>query len=207
MRCAVYGCNECTPYKSGEIVDSNISFHVFPSNKKLCKQWVLLCHRKDQINTKNARICSKHFKMDDFIAPNPVYAQHGIQIKAQIKRDIAPSLFLPMQRRLNLSTPRNVRSLKRISAKNRETIDAEADHSEYTPNCSGSSVIEFESPDQTMVTAPEPNPVGKIDCSTQTEPEIAEKSKCTGPEASPACSSGIHTDPNVIPYSQYVKYI
>lgn len=110
MRCSVYGCNMDNNAKD---FCSTISFHSFPNDKTVCKRWVYLCRRKDVFNIKTARICSKHFKPDDFIIPNPVYAQYNLKVKAQVKKTSSPSLFLPMQKEADLTTPRNVRSQKR----------------------------------------------------------------------------------------------
>ena len=109
----MFGCN--TDNNSVNF-DSEISFHTFPTNNpKQLKHWIYLCRRKDVFNTKYARICSKHFKVDDFIPPNPIYAQHGFKPKRQVNRTCSPSLFLPMQKEPNESTPRIIRSQKRAS--------------------------------------------------------------------------------------------
>lgn len=43
-----------------------VHFYRFPKDKKLCDIWVAKCQRKTPINVENARICSHHFKEDDF---------------------------------------------------------------------------------------------------------------------------------------------
>ena len=48
-------------------IEMQTSFHSFPGNIKLMKKWVLFCKRKDKINPKTAKICSKHFLDEDFV--------------------------------------------------------------------------------------------------------------------------------------------
>jgi len=42
------------------------TYHVFPKDERLQKLWVDLCKRKETINIKTARICSSHFKEEDY---------------------------------------------------------------------------------------------------------------------------------------------
>ena len=42
------------------------SYHNFPRDINRQKLWIKLCKRKDPINPKTARICSLHFKPEDF---------------------------------------------------------------------------------------------------------------------------------------------
>ena len=96
MRCSVFGCD----INNNNGNSDEISFHKFPSDAKICKQWVLLCRRKDKLNVKTARVCSKHFKSEDFITPNPIFAEYGMKVIVQLKRDVGvvPSLFLPLKK-------------------------------------------------------------------------------------------------------------
>ena len=43
------------------------SYHHFPKDLKLKKIWTDRCNRKDNINPQTAKICSEHFKQEDFI--------------------------------------------------------------------------------------------------------------------------------------------
>ena len=67
VMCAVYGCNRNNnkTFKNIANKNSSIGFHHFPKNAVLCKKWVHKCSRSDLFLTKNARICSKHFKDSD----------------------------------------------------------------------------------------------------------------------------------------------
>lgn len=63
MSCAVATCkNHNRNHEEG------ISFHRFPvdNSSDICKQWVIKCRRKDEINLRNARVCSTHFLPSDY---------------------------------------------------------------------------------------------------------------------------------------------
>ncbi|CAH1955273.1 unnamed protein product [Acanthoscelides obtectus] len=59
MRCAVVGCNSDNQSKRNPC--KNIKFHSFPQDPNLSKKWLHLTKRKDKVNIKSARVCSKHF--------------------------------------------------------------------------------------------------------------------------------------------------
>lgn len=60
--CAVAGCTN----NSDNAKKLKLSFHVFPKDKNLHKQWQHFCKRKDEFNTKTARICSEHFLENNY---------------------------------------------------------------------------------------------------------------------------------------------
>ena len=109
MRCAVFGCDNNN--NSGNI--DKISYHKFPNDTKMCKQWVFSCRRQDQFNVKTARVCSIHFKAEDFIIPNPIFAQYELKSNVKLKPNVVPSLLLPLQKPIHLITPRFERKQKR----------------------------------------------------------------------------------------------
>lgn len=41
-------------------------FFRFPNDKIISKLWIEACGRKDIFKTKNARVCSRHFKASDY---------------------------------------------------------------------------------------------------------------------------------------------
>nr|XP_015840155.1 PREDICTED: uncharacterized protein LOC103314035 [Tribolium castaneum] len=64
MRCAVFGCkvdDQAKHFKKREV-----RFFRFPSDPQILKAWVKACSRKDNFNTANARVCSKHFQESDY---------------------------------------------------------------------------------------------------------------------------------------------
>ena len=60
---AVYGCSNS---HKNNVEEKTISFYRFPKDPEMSKKWVNVCRRKDYINIKTARICSAHFKPDDY---------------------------------------------------------------------------------------------------------------------------------------------
>ncbi|GBN71779.1 hypothetical protein AVEN_147050-1 [Araneus ventricosus] len=60
MNCALPLCRNDSRKSNGE------SFHPFPKDENLCKQWLFNCKRLDHVNTKYARVCSDHFHSDDY---------------------------------------------------------------------------------------------------------------------------------------------
>lgn len=63
--CAVFGCknNNKKTKKPREIV---YNFFKFPKDSRIRAQWIQRCCRQDQFNADTARICSNHFRIDDY---------------------------------------------------------------------------------------------------------------------------------------------
>lgn len=59
-RCAVGICNNQSQK------EPKISFFRFPKDKKLQKEWIRRCFRKDTFNPGTSRICKVHFSDNDF---------------------------------------------------------------------------------------------------------------------------------------------
>lgn len=78
--CAAYNCVE------RRLNGSDISFHTFPKNDKLKKQWIIAIRRKNYKPGKSAKICSKHFTPDSFDTS-------GWSSKRKLKIDAVPSVF------------------------------------------------------------------------------------------------------------------
>lgn len=109
MRCAVYGCCATNNKHMNKSGNSDITYHSFPKENKLCKQWIFLCRRKDKFNLKTARICSQHFKRSDFFI-DPLYEQYGIVLKkTRLNVGAVPSLLLPFQNEQQETSPRDLR--------------------------------------------------------------------------------------------------
>lgn len=62
--CSVAACKSyyAKALREGE----RISFFTFPKDPQLQKEWKRRCYRKDKWNVSNKRICSNHFKQNDF---------------------------------------------------------------------------------------------------------------------------------------------
>ncbi|XP_050315855.1 THAP domain-containing protein 1 B-like [Anthonomus grandis grandis] len=109
--CAVATCKNYSRVTKG----TNIKYFRFPKDRNFPKQWANACHKEDEINFKNARICSVHFKEDCFEIPlrekllnyTPKNAHH-------LKSNSVPTLHLPGSfKRSATSTNREMRMVKR----------------------------------------------------------------------------------------------
>ncbi|KAK0137651.1 DNA transposase THAP9 [Merluccius polli] len=61
--CAAYGCNN---RRSIDTRSRGITFHKFPSDTGLRRQWEVAVRREGFVVTESSRLCSEHFKPDDF---------------------------------------------------------------------------------------------------------------------------------------------
>lgn len=98
MLCAVAGCNN-TNYKGKRGNTNNakkIHFLSFPKDQILCKKWVVFCCRKDSLNTNSSRICSEHFKSEDY-KTNTFLEQYGLPVMKRLKPNTVPSINPPFQ--------------------------------------------------------------------------------------------------------------
>ena len=89
--CAVFGCY--SSYHKKE----NITFHKFPKDEELKRQWIQLCKRADQINVKNARVCSLHFEPAAY-KRNLMYELLGQPVppsRVCLNEDAVPTLNMP----------------------------------------------------------------------------------------------------------------
>lgn len=62
QRCAVAICKSFYHKSKGE----NVSFFCIPKREDIRKQWIIACKRQDKFNPDTSRICSLHFKEEDF---------------------------------------------------------------------------------------------------------------------------------------------
>lgn len=77
-----------------------LSFHAFPKDLKRAKMFTYMCRRSDQINVATARVCSLHFKDEDFDVSDAMVI-YGFKARKRLKPDAIPSLRLhgPMEQR------------------------------------------------------------------------------------------------------------
>ncbi|XP_016323995.1 uncharacterized protein LOC107674526 [Sinocyclocheilus anshuiensis] len=79
----------CVPFcKMSSRFNSVISFHSFPLNKETRKKWLHNIRREDYKVSPNTRVCSRHFKGDDFIEPWTPTARR------LLKKGAVPTLFM-----------------------------------------------------------------------------------------------------------------
>ena len=62
---------------SCDIIDKKRKFHRFPANPHLSEEWVKRCHSDIQIRVKTARVCSNHFRQEDYTPSNRCLKQKG----------------------------------------------------------------------------------------------------------------------------------
>ncbi|CAH1112405.1 unnamed protein product [Psylliodes chrysocephalus] len=89
--CSVAVCKR--NFYNQKLAKERISFFAFPKNDRLQKIWVERCFRKNQFNVKTAKICSVHFKGEDFI--DDIRARvMGTEPKLKLKANALPTLHL-----------------------------------------------------------------------------------------------------------------
>ena len=105
--CAAFGCRsgyrECTGFTPDGI---KITFHSFPlNNPELCEKWIRCSNpRTDFVPSKHSRICSRHFRENDFVVAHSDsnVSRRRLQQrssearrlrKRHLKPDAVPSIF------------------------------------------------------------------------------------------------------------------
>uniref|UniRef100_A0A0K2UNI0 Putative LOC101234274 [Hydra vulgaris] n=1 Tax=Lepeophtheirus salmonis TaxID=72036 RepID=A0A0K2UNI0_LEPSM len=88
----------CRTGYPGTPKDDDVFFHRLPlKNIPLLHCWIKAIHRKDFEPNKHSRLCSKHFKQEDYKAirtdSNPYRKKPVILIRRNLKIDAVPSIF------------------------------------------------------------------------------------------------------------------
>ncbi|GAV05263.1 hypothetical protein RvY_15421 [Ramazzottius varieornatus] len=96
--CAVAHC----PHYFFRTGSEYVHFHKFPSNDHLRSIWVKLCQRKDMPNPKNARICSDHFKPEDY---RELTKAGTPRERAHLKTESVPSQFYCLFKTVQANLP------------------------------------------------------------------------------------------------------
>lgn len=89
--CSVAVCNNS--YYKAKNENSELSFFRFPKDSTIKKEWIIKCYRKDKWNVDNGRICSIHFKQEDF-EKDFQNELMNLPPRKILKKDAVPSLFL-----------------------------------------------------------------------------------------------------------------
>ncbi|XP_063241746.1 uncharacterized protein LOC134541925 isoform X2 [Bacillus rossius redtenbacheri] len=92
-RCAVGICSNSLQKTKINPDTAHIKYHRFPKDKHLRKLWVHRCKRNVNFNPSAAKVCSVHFKDDDFERDlqNELL---GLAQKKVLKKDAVPSLHM-----------------------------------------------------------------------------------------------------------------
>ncbi|XP_068229561.1 THAP domain-containing protein 2-like [Palaemon carinicauda] len=78
--CAVLGCTK----KFNKISNPSITFHRFPKDEVMRNEWVRALGRENFTPTIYSRLCSKHFREEDFIRTT---------LKVYLHSQAVPSVF------------------------------------------------------------------------------------------------------------------
>ncbi|CAH1981430.1 unnamed protein product [Acanthoscelides obtectus] len=90
--CAVANCKNYNRVTKG----SDIRYFRFPKNEEFVKRWVGACRREDEINLRNACICSEHFDASCFEIPlRQKLLKYTPKNSRYLKPDAVPTLRLP----------------------------------------------------------------------------------------------------------------
>lgn len=92
VRCNVSTCNN--RIDKTKSAGMQISYHRFPKDPRIRKEWTIKCKRAGKWNPDMCRICSVHFAADDFIKDFKSELM-GTPFKRMLKKDAIPSQNLP----------------------------------------------------------------------------------------------------------------
>ena len=85
--CAAFGCNNDARYVK------TVSYHRFPEDQKLLKEWLAKISRTDLTVTRESRLCSDHFEPHCY--ERDLKAELlGSPEKRVLKEDAIPTLFM-----------------------------------------------------------------------------------------------------------------
>lgn len=84
-------------YVSGCKPPPGVSFFNFPKDEILCQLWIEACGRQNYFNTKNARICEKHFIPQDF-KRDFCHELLGLPIRKYLQPGVVPTVSVHAQK-------------------------------------------------------------------------------------------------------------
>ena len=96
-----YCAINCRLGYTGENKDPDVTFHSFPlHDKQLLQRWLKRIARKDFTPTKLSRMCSLHFKPEDFVTESNDQQirrrknrSNALLVKKRLKGNALPSIF------------------------------------------------------------------------------------------------------------------
>ncbi|XP_056629801.1 uncharacterized protein LOC130440571 [Diorhabda sublineata] len=117
LTCVVPGCD------SGDSPTDNIQFHQIPKESDVRKKWLKAINRTEAEINKKSRVCSKHFKSQDYAITKINYTMGGkaapsgskntCEFKA-LKSEVVPNLQLPQKStfKIKISKKDNAKQIK-----------------------------------------------------------------------------------------------
>lgn len=85
--CSAVGCRNMPPMPG-------VSFHTFPKSPKLRRLWVLAMKRDCWQPTPSSRLCSAHFRNEDYVHDPSIALRMGIEpFTKLLKPGVVPSVF------------------------------------------------------------------------------------------------------------------
>ena len=84
--------------KKKKVVPLQLVFSDFQKTKKMCSVWIQMCHRSDQFNVDNARVCSLHFSDNCFARNLRAELLNTSNPKKNLKDGTTPDINFPLQK-------------------------------------------------------------------------------------------------------------
>ena len=99
----VYKCTSinCRSDYRGEKQDQKVTFHSYPlKDKHLLQTWLKRLARKDYVRIKHSKLCSLHFKFEDFVTDSTDQKgwrkrkrETATLIRKRLRKNTCPSIF------------------------------------------------------------------------------------------------------------------
>ncbi|XP_072531219.1 THAP domain-containing protein 6-like isoform X2 [Salminus brasiliensis] len=120
--CAAWGCNRRRAVRTRS---QGITFHRFPSDPALKKQWEFAVRREDFIASPSTVLCSQHFKEEDIDRTGQI---------VRIREGVVPSVFsFPPHLQKQPVTPRKTKTSQKATAPVQVPEQTEAVEAESQP--------------------------------------------------------------------------
>ena len=88
--CSTVGCNNDSRYVGSK---QGVSYHRFPTDDKLSKEWLAKLSHLDLVVTKDSRVCSLHFKPECYKSDLKAELLGLTSTQCHLKPDAAPTIF------------------------------------------------------------------------------------------------------------------
>ena len=131
--------------------DGSVSYHSFPKAPDIRRAWVAACHRKDHFNPNTTRVCSRHFKSEDFERDLRNELLNLNPRRLLKKKSSIPTLLLlpdnPCKRKASDRSReergekrRRTEIINKLTSSTSHVGEGSEEHNEETPTIAGSQV-------------------------------------------------------------------